>query len=136
MNLPNSCQKEGKMRLYYLRQRNPGDNFQFILMDQVARKQIATRSTGTSDEKKAEAIAHEWLLNGLPESPRSARIARTTTFCDYLYQFWNFDASEYFKELATMGKEPHREHAEEMPGRAHINYDGTASGGVSEAKEE
>jgi hypothetical protein len=40
------------MRLYYLRQRNPGGNFQFILMDQVTRKQIATRSTGTRDEKK------------------------------------------------------------------------------------
>jgi integrase len=35
-------------------------------------------------------------------------------FCDYLHQFWDFETSDYFRELETMGKEPHVEHAQEM----------------------
>ncbi|MFP3088956.1 hypothetical protein LQZ21_01360 [Treponema sp. TIM-1] len=52
-------------------------------MDAIIQKIIKTRYTGTNDEKKADTIAQEWLLNGLPESPRSAKIARTTGLCSY-----------------------------------------------------
>jgi integrase len=44
----------------------------------------------------------------------SLKAARGITFCDFLKQFWDFDTSEYFKELQTMGNEPHRDHADEM----------------------
>jgi integrase len=37
-----------------------------------------------------------------------------TPFCDYLYKFWDFKTSEYFRELETMGKKAHEEHASEM----------------------
>jgi integrase len=37
-----------------------------------------------------------------------------TLCCDYLFQFWDFGTSDYFRELETMGKEPHQEHASEM----------------------
>jgi integrase len=49
----------------------------------------------------------------LPEKPL-AGIDRKTTFCDYLYQFWDFEASEYFREQETMGKDPQPDHALEM----------------------
>jgi hypothetical protein len=35
-------------------------------------------------------------------------------FCGYLHQFWDFDKSNYFRELETMGGEPQSEHDLEM----------------------
>jgi integrase len=83
-------------------------------MDAVAQRQIATRSTGTGDQKKAEAIAQEWLANGLPEDQNAVMFAKTTSFCDFLHNFWDFKTSDYFKELKAMGKEPHLDHSVEM----------------------
>ena len=98
---------------YYLRQRKADGLFSVIIIDPITWKRTE-RATGTNDEKKAHAIAQGWLANGLPESPSVNTIARTTTFCDYLYSFWDFDTSEYFRELETMGKEPQPNHALEM----------------------
>ncbi|MDR1238637.1 MAG: tyrosine-type recombinase/integrase [Treponema sp.] len=83
-------------------------------MDTVTQKIIKSRTTGTSDRNRANALAQEWLVNGLPDEPTSVKIAKGITFCEYLKQFWDFDTSEYFEELRTMGNEPHREHADEM----------------------
>ncbi|MCL2213615.1 MAG: hypothetical protein FWC06_00255 [Treponema sp.] len=58
-----------------------------------------------------KTTAQSWLLNGLPENPIVNIIAKTTSFCDYLYQFWDFNKSEYFREQETMGKESQSEHA-------------------------
>jgi hypothetical protein len=65
--LPNFCQKkEGFMRQsYYLRQRKNGGTFHVIFFDPLTGKQI-DRSTGTNDEKRANAVAQDWLANGLP----------------------------------------------------------------------
>jgi len=98
---------------YYLRQRANGGIYHVIFVDPISNKQI-DRTTGTNDEKKANAIAQEWIANGLPEKPRTSTIAKTTTFCDYLVQFWDFEKSMYFRELETMGREPQPEHALEM----------------------
>jgi len=98
---------------YYLRQRVHGGIFHVIFIDQLTGKQT-DRTTGTNDEKRANAIAQEWIANGLPEKPRTSTIAKTITFCDYLFQFWDFDTSMYFRELETMGREPHQEHSLEM----------------------
>ena len=102
------------MRLqYYLRQRKQGGSFHAVFVDPITGKQ-ANKTTGTSDEKKAAAIAQEWLANGLPGKPRLSNVSKATAFCDYLHQFWDFETSGYFRELETMGKEPHAEHASEM----------------------
>ena len=98
---------------FYLRQRVRGGSFHVIFIDTLTGKQT-DRTTGTSDEKKANAIAQEWLANGLPERPLISNVAKTTVFCDYLKQFWDFKTSSYFRELETMGREPHPEHALEM----------------------
>ena len=98
---------------YYLRQRKADGLFSAIFIDPLTNKRTE-RVTGTNDEKKAHAIAQGFLANGLPESPSVNTIARTTTFCDFLYGFWDFDTSEYFREQETMGKEPQPDHALEM----------------------
>ncbi|AEF82212.1 tyrosine-type recombinase/integrase [Leadbettera azotonutricia] len=103
------------MRRYYLRRRKPGGNWSAIFMDTDTSQQEKTRTTRTPDEKKADAIAQEWLANGLPDDePPISKTARSMSFCDFLTGFWDFDTSEYFKELQTMGKEPHRAHAQEQ----------------------
>jgi integrase len=98
---------------FYLRQRVINGNFHAIFVDELSGKQI-DKTTGTNDEKRANAIAQEWLTNGLPEKPCTSNMSKTTLFCDYLVQFWDFEKSDYFRELETMGKEPHIEHAIEM----------------------
>ena len=98
---------------YYLRQRKIGGSIHVIFIDPITGQQT-DRTTGTNDEKRAHAIAQSWLANGLPDKPRASTVARTITFCDYLYQFWDFYTSGYFRELETMGKEPHLEHVLEM----------------------
>jgi integrase len=102
------------MRRYYLRQRKKDGNWYAIFMNIVTKKQDFTRSTGTTDKRQADSIAQEWLVNGPPKKPKTSNVARTTVFCDYLIQFWDFDTSDYFRELETMGREPHPEHALEM----------------------
>jgi len=101
------------MRRYYLRQRSKSGNWYAIFMNTVTKKQDFTRCTGTADKKYADSIAQEWLVNGLPGKPQ-AGIDRKIMFCDYLRNFWDFETSDYFRELETMGKEPHPEHALEM----------------------
>jgi integrase len=98
---------------YYLRQRKASGLFSVIFIDPLSGKRTE-RATGTNDEKKAHALAQSWLAGGLPENPKIDNTAKTTIFCDYLYQFWDFDTSEYFKEQETMGKEPQPDHAYEM----------------------
>ena len=98
---------------YYLRQRKIEGSFHVIFFDPLTGKQI-DRTTGTNDEKRANAVAQDWLANGLPDKPPTNIIARKTIFCDFLYQFWDFNTSEYFREQETMGKELHVEHADEM----------------------
>jgi len=98
---------------YYLRQRVRGGSFHVIFIDPLTDKQT-DRTAGTNDEKKANAIAQEWLAKGIPEKPKTSNVAKTTVFCDYLFQFWDFKTSDYFRELETMGREPHPEHALEM----------------------
>jgi len=98
---------------YYLRQRKNGGSFHVIFFAPLTGKQI-NRSTGTNDEKRADAVAQAWLVNGLPGKPSNKNIARKTIFCDFLYQFWDFNTSEDFREQETMGKELHVEYADEM----------------------
>ena len=98
---------------YYLESRKPSGIYYYIFRDPVSRKTTAYKSTGTTDEKQAKAIALEWWTNGVPGKPL-AGIDRKSLFCDYLYSFWDFNSSEYFRELETMGKEPQSEHAFEM----------------------
>jgi len=113
--LPKICRKkENSMRQsYYLRQRKIGGSIHVIFIDPLTGQQT-DRSTGTNDEKKANAIAQGWLANGLPDKPHTSSVAKTTTFCDFLHKFWDFDTSGYFRELETMGKEPHVDHALDM----------------------
>ena len=83
---------------YYLRQRKSGGSIHIIFIDPLTNRQI-DRTTDTIDEKKAHAIAQSWLSNGLPDKPRTNNTANKIVFCEYLYQFWDFEKSEYFREL-------------------------------------
>ncbi|MDR2943090.1 MAG: hypothetical protein LBV17_10915, partial [Treponema sp.] len=56
-------------------------------------------------KKQDELKTHDAAFHDIPAN---------ILFCDYIYQFWDFETSNYFRELETMGKEPHREHASEM----------------------
>jgi len=98
---------------FYLRQRKSDGLFSVIFIDPVTDKRTE-RATGTNDEKKATAIAQGWLSGGLPDNQISYKFSKTISFCDYLFQFWDFDTSEYFREQKTMGKEPQPDHALEM----------------------
>jgi integrase len=98
---------------YYLRQRKNGGSFHVIFVDPITGKQT-DRTSGTNDEKRANAIAQGWLSNGVPDKPKVNNVAKQMLFCDYPHQFWDFVTSDYFRELETMGKEPHVEHAQEM----------------------
>jgi len=88
---------------YYLRQRVRGGSFHVFFIDPFTGKQ-KDRTAGTSDEKRANAIAQEWLAKDLPQKPQTSNVARTIVFCNYLIQFWDFDTSDYFRELETMGR--------------------------------
>jgi integrase len=102
------------MRRYYLYRRKQSKAWYVLFVDPETGKHEKRRSTETSDKRQAEAIAQEWLANGLPDDLSAIKTAKKTGFCDYLTDFWDFDTSEYFNELQTMGKEPHRAHALEM----------------------
>jgi hypothetical protein len=82
-NLP---KKEKRMRQgYYLRQRKNDGCFHVIFVDPATGKQT-DRTSGTNDEKKANAIAQGWLSNGVPDKPKVNNVAKQTLFCDYLIQ--------------------------------------------------
>jgi len=103
-----------RQKKFYIEARKPSGIFYFIIRDPVSRKTVAYKSTGTADKKQAEAIGMDWWINGIPGKTQGAGPDRKTTFCDYLYKFWDFETSEYFRELETTGKNPHEEHASEM----------------------
>jgi len=103
-----------RQKKFYLETRKPSGIYYYIVRDPVSRRTIAYKSTGTTDKKQAEAIGIEWWADGLPKKSKNTNLNRKTTFCDYLHEFWNFETSDYFRELETMGKEPHQEHADEM----------------------
>jgi hypothetical protein len=117
--LQNKCKTCVRRRKYvtpkkiYIEARKPSGIYYYIIRDPVSRKALVYRSTGTTDRKHAETIGMEWWTNGI-KGKTQVGIDRKTIFCDYLYQFWDFDTSVYFRELETMGREPHPEHALEM----------------------
>ena len=107
------------MRHYYLRQRSKGGKWYVTIMNTVSKKPDLFRCTGTYDKKQADRIAQEWLINGTPDSNRVSKNItqqRNTVFCDYLYNFWDWDTSEYIKEKITEGKQPKKSHPLEMQG--------------------
>jgi len=103
-----------RQKKFYLEARKPSGIYYYMVRDPVSRKTLAYKSTGTTDIKQAEAIAMEWWADGIPGKTPNAGVDRKTLFCDYLFQFWDFETSNYFREIETMGKEPHIEHAIEM----------------------
>jgi len=115
--IPMSRQKK-----FYLEQRKPSGIYYYIVRDPVSRKTLAYKSTGTTDIKQAQAISMEWWANGIPGKTSNAGIDRKTLFCDYLFQFWDFETSNYFREQETMGREPHIEHAVEMQNMVKCHY--------------
>ncbi len=103
------------MRLYYLHQRKQGGVWYVTFTDPDSGKLGPRRSTKTTIQRDAEAIAQRWLRNGLPESNRTPLPSPSSrTFCGYLKDFWDFDSSGYFKERITLGKKPGRRHAKDM----------------------
>jgi integrase len=115
--IPMSRQKK-----FYLEQRKPSGIYYYIVRDPVSRKTLAYKSTGTTDIKQAEATGMEWWANGIPGKTSNSGIDRKTLFCDYLFQFWDFETSNYFREQETMGREPHIEHAVEMQKNVDRHY--------------
>lgn len=109
-------------RQYYVIPRKPSGIYYFIRTDPVTNETMDFRSTGTRDEKKAEAIAQEWLINGTPDKPKKTAYSRTVTFCDYLMWFWDFENSDYFKDLKNRHKDPNPEHPYEMQGVVNRYY--------------
>jgi integrase len=103
-----------RQKKFYIEPRKPSGIYYYIVLDPVSRKTITYRSTGTTDERQANAIGMDWWTNGIPGKTSSTGMDRKTLFCDYLIQFWDFKTSDYFRELETMGREPHPEHALEM----------------------
>ena len=102
-----------RQKKFYLEPRKPSGIYYYIVRDPVSRKTTVYKSTGTTDRRQAEVIGMEWWTNGIAGCPQTA-IDRKTLFCDYLIQFWDFENSMYFRELETMGREPHQEHTLEM----------------------
>jgi len=89
------------MRHYYLRQRSKSGKWYATIMNTITRKPELFRCTGTNDKNQAEAIAQDWLINGLPDSnkvSKDTRQLRSMNFFDYLKNFLEYDTSEYIKE--------------------------------------
>jgi integrase len=103
-----------RQKKIYLEPRSPSGIYYYIVHDPVSRKTVEYKSTGTTDRRQAEAMGMEWWTNGVPGKPGGSGLDRKILFCDYLSQFWDFETSDYFRELETMGREPHPEHAIEM----------------------
>ena len=103
-----------RQKEFYLEPRRPSGIYYYIVLDPVSRTTMAYKSTGTTDKRQAEALGMDWWKNGVPGKIPSSGIDRKALFCDYLIKFWDFDTSGYFRELETMGREPHPEHALEM----------------------
>jgi len=81
---------------YYLRQRKNGGSFHVIFFDPLTGNQI-DRSTGTNDEKRANAVAQDWLANGLPGKTPTNTIARKTSCF--------FPRKQYIRPLEKSEKE-------------------------------
>ncbi|MCL2272142.1 MAG: tyrosine-type recombinase/integrase [Treponema sp.] len=94
-------------------------------MNTITKKQDLTRCIGTYEEKLAHSITHEWLLNGPPDSKRvpkdKARFIYMV-FCDFIFNFWDFDTSEYFKEKITEGKQLNKSHPLKMQASVDLYY--------------
>jgi hypothetical protein len=82
-----------RQRKFYLEPRKPNGIYYYIVRNPVSRKTTAYKSTGTTDERQAEAIGLEWWTNGIPGKSKGSGIDRKTLFCDYLHQFWDFETS-------------------------------------------
>ena len=107
------------MRRYYLRQRSENGNWYAIIMNLTTKKPDFSRCTGTNDEKQANSIAQDWMVNEPPDICRVSRNVsekRNMPFCEYLRSQWQFETSEYIKEKITEGKEPKKSHPLEMIG--------------------
>jgi integrase len=113
-NVPYQEKKVSRQKKFYLERRKPSGIYYYLVRDPVSRKTLAYKSTGTTDVKLAEAIGMEWWADGIPGKTQNAGVDRKTLFCDYLFQFWDFETSDYFREQETMGREPHIEHATNM----------------------
>ena len=111
-----------RQKKFYLEARKPSGIYYYIVRDTVSRRTLAYKSTGTTDIKLAENIGMEWWANGIPGKTSKSGIDRKILFCDYLFQFWDFETSNYFRELETMGREPHIEHAIEMQKNVDRHY--------------
>jgi len=111
-----------RQKKFYLEPRKPSGIYYYIVRDAVSRRTLAYKSTRTTDVKLAEAIGMEWWTYGIPGKASNSGIDRKTAFCDYLFRFWDFNASDYFRELETMGREPHIEHAIEMQNTVGRHY--------------
>jgi len=74
-----------RQRKFYIEARKPSGIYYYIVRDPVSRKTVVYKSTGTTDEKQAEAIGMEWWTNGI-EGKAQSGIDRKTLFCDYLFQ--------------------------------------------------
>ncbi|MDR1099161.1 MAG: hypothetical protein LBL28_01635, partial [Treponema sp.] len=84
------------MRLFYLYRRKESPLWYVLFMDAQTGQHLKRRSTKTSDKRQAEAIAQDWLANGLPDEDAGDKPQRKMSFCDYLTAFWDFDQSGYF----------------------------------------
>lgn len=112
--MPYQEKNVSRQKKFYLVARKPTGIYYYVVHDPVSRRNLAYKSTGTTDIKQAESLAMEWWADGIPGKTPSAGVDRKTLFCDYLFQFWDFKTSNYFRELETMGREPHIEHATNM----------------------
>jgi integrase len=111
--------QEGNVRQYYLRQRSTGGKWYVIIMNTITKKQVLSRCSGTYDKNQADSIAQDWLVNGPPDSNKvSKNISklRNMVFCDYIYNFWDYEKSDYIKEKIKEGKQQKKSHPLEMQG--------------------
>lgn len=70
------------------------------LRDPVPGNVGTKKSTGTSVRREAETVAQLWLRDGMPLTSKESY----EIFVDFLDHFWDFENSQYFKEMVTMGK--------------------------------
>ncbi len=106
------CTKGVLMRLYYLHRRTETGAWYVTFTDPDTGKLGIRRSTKTASKREAESIAQMWLRDGVPGVEKPSK----KEFYTFLMEFWDFDNSEYFREQATMGKEPKRRHSRDMQG--------------------
>ncbi|MDL2230026.1 site-specific integrase [Treponema sp. OttesenSCG-928-L16] len=98
------------MRHFYLHQREQSGIWYVTFTNPLTGKLGIRRSTKTTNKRKAESQAQEWLREGIPDIPQSHSII----FCDYLNDFWNRETSNYYREIKTLGKDPKPRHFKDM----------------------